>query len=61
MGERRSVYLYRLLVGKLEGKRPFGRPRRTWEDNIQMDFRKCDVAVWTGSSWRRIITGGGHL
>ena len=54
MGERRSVY--RFLVGKPEGKRPLGRPRRRWEDNI-----KWDVGVWTGSIWLRIGTGGGHL
>jgi len=35
MGERRGVY--RVLVGKPEGKRPLGRPRRRWEDNIKMD------------------------
>jgi len=34
MGERRGVY--RVLVGKLEGNKPFGRPRRKWEDNIKM-------------------------
>ena len=35
---------YRDLVGKPEGKRPLGRPRRTWEDNIRMDLREvgCD-------------------
>jgi hypothetical protein len=57
MGEKR--YLYRVLVGKPEGKRPFGRPRRRWED--RWIFRKWDVGVWTGSSWLRIGTGGGHL
>jgi hypothetical protein len=36
MGERRGVY--RVLVGKPEGKRPLGRPRRRWEDNINMDL-----------------------
>jgi hypothetical protein len=36
MGERRGVY--RVLVGKREGKRPLGRPRRIWEDNIKMDL-----------------------
>ena len=36
MGKRRGVY--RVLVGKLEGKRPLGRPRRRWEDNIKMDL-----------------------
>jgi hypothetical protein len=35
MGERRDAY--RVLVGKPEGKRPLGRPRHTWEDNIKMD------------------------
>jgi len=37
MGERRGVY--RVLVGKSEGKRPLGRRRRRWEDNIKMDLR----------------------
>ena len=36
MGERRGVY--KVLVGKHEGKRPLGRPRRRWEDNIKMDL-----------------------
>jgi len=36
MRERRGIY--RVLVGKLEGKRPLGRPRRRWEDNINMDL-----------------------
>jgi len=38
MGERRGVY--RVLVGKPEGKRPVGRPRRRWEDNIKMDLQE---------------------
>jgi hypothetical protein len=38
MGERRGVYS--VLVGKPEGKRPLGRPRRRWEDNIKMDLRE---------------------
>jgi hypothetical protein len=38
MGERRDVY--RVLVGKPEGKRPLGRPRLKWEDNIKMDFQE---------------------
>ena len=37
-GEVRSVH--RVLVGKPEGKRPLGRPRRRWEDNIKMDFQE---------------------
>jgi hypothetical protein len=42
MGERRDVY--RVLVGKPEGKRPLGRPRHRWEDNIKMDLRKVGCA-----------------
>ena len=38
MGEGRSVY--KCLVGKPEGKRPLGRPRRRWEDNIKMDLQE---------------------
>ena len=38
MGQGRGVY--RVLVGKPEGKRPLGRPRRRWEDNIKWIFRK---------------------
>jgi len=46
MGERRGVY--RVLVGKSEGKRPLGRPRRRWEDNIKMNLYKvgCEVMDW---------------
>jgi hypothetical protein len=36
--ERRGVF--RVLVGKLEGKRPLGRPRRRWEDNIKIDLQE---------------------
>jgi len=43
VGERRGVY--RILVGKPEGKRPFGSPRRRWEDNINMDFREVGCGV----------------
>jgi hypothetical protein len=40
MGEERNVY--RVLMGKPEGKRPLGRPRRRWEDGIRMDLREND-------------------
>ena len=53
--------LYRVLVVKPEGKRPLGRPRRRWEDNIKMDLQEVRWGVWTGSSWLRIGTGGGLL
>jgi hypothetical protein len=45
-GERRGVY--RVFVGKPEGKRPLGRPRRRWEDNIEMNLRGvgCDGMDW---------------
>jgi hypothetical protein len=54
MGEKRNVY--RLLVGKPEGKRPLGRPRRRWIDNIKMDLLK--IEMWTGLVWLRIGTAG---
>jgi hypothetical protein len=44
-GEENS---YRILVGKLQGKRPVGRPRRGWEDNIRMDLREIG---WCGMGW----------
>jgi hypothetical protein len=56
MGERRGAY--RVLVGKPEGRRPLGRPRRRWEDNIKMDLREVGWGAWTGSIWLRIGTGG---
>ena len=40
--------MHRVLVGKHEGKRPLGMPRRRWEDNIKMDLREvvCDPRDW---------------
>jgi hypothetical protein len=46
MGEKRNTY--RILVGMLEGKRPLGRPRRRWVDNIKMDLREIG---WDGRDW----------
>jgi hypothetical protein len=42
---------YRVLVVRLEGKRPLGRPRRRWEDNIKMDFREGGIE---GANWIRL-------
>jgi len=59
MGEERGVYMF--LVGKPERKRPLGRPRRRWVDNIRMDLQEVDVGIWTGLGWPRIETGGRRL
>jgi hypothetical protein len=53
--------MYRILVGKSEGKRQLVRCRRRWEDNIKMDLQEVECGTWTGSSWLMIGTGGGHL
>jgi hypothetical protein len=49
VGERRGVY--RILVGRPEGKRPLGRPRRRWEDNIKLDLREIGI---DGANWIRL-------
>jgi len=61
MGERRGVY--RVLVGKPERKRPLGRPRRSWEDNIKMDFQEvgcggmdCIELAQDRERWRTLLT-----
>ena len=41
--------------------KPFGRPRRRWEDNIKMDLQEVGWVVGTGWSWLRTGTGGGRL
>jgi hypothetical protein len=60
MGERRGVY--RVLVGKPEGKRPFGIPRRRWEDNIKMDIQEvgcggmdCIKLAQDRDRWRAFV------
>jgi hypothetical protein len=61
IGEKRNTY--RLLVGKPEGKRPLGRPRRRWVDNIRMDLGEVgwsDVVDWIGlakdrNRWRALV------
>jgi hypothetical protein len=54
MGERRDVY--RVLVGKPEGKRPLGRPRRRWENNIKVDFQEvgCGGMDWIEMAQDRV-------
>jgi hypothetical protein len=66
IGEKRNVY--RLLVGNTEGKRPLGRPRRRWVDNIRMDLGEVgwgDVD-WIGlsqdrSRWRAVVNSALNL
>jgi hypothetical protein len=59
MGAKRNAY--RILVGKPEGKRPLGRPRRRWVDNIKMDLRERMGWYGFGLIWLRIGTSGGLL
>ena len=61
MGEERAVY--RVLVGKPEGKRPLGRPRRRRVDNIKMDLQEvgCEYMDWIGRAqdrdkWRTLVS-----
>jgi hypothetical protein len=61
MGEERGVY--RVLVGKPKRKRPLGRPRRRWEDNIKMDLQEIGVGCgdWLESAqerdrWRTLVS-----
>ena len=61
MGEERGVY--RVLVGKPEGKRPLGRPRRNWVDNIRMGLQVvvCGYMNWIGLAqdrdrWRTFVS-----
>ncbi|KAJ4429806.1 hypothetical protein ANN_22010 [Periplaneta americana] len=60
MGESRNAY--RVLVGRPEGKRPLGRPRRRWEDNIKMDLREVgyDDGDWIDLAQDRGLCEGGN-
>ena len=60
--------MYRVLVGKLEGKRPMGRPRRRWENNIKMDLQEVGFGgmdwielVQDRDRWRAIVTAAMNL
>ena len=59
MGHRRGAY--RVLVGKPEGMRVFGRPRCRWEDNIKIDIQEVGCGAWTGLIWLRTGKGSRHL
>ena len=61
MGEERGAY--RVLVGKLEGRRPLGRPRHRWVDNTRMDLLEvgCEYMDWIGLAqdrdrWRTLVS-----
>jgi len=61
MGEKRGVY--RFLLGKPEGRRPLGRPRRRWVDNIRTDVQemRCGYMDWIGLAqdrdrWRTLVS-----
>jgi hypothetical protein len=59
MGERRGAY--RALVGKPEGRRPLGRPRRRWRIILKWIFERLGEGAQTGLIWLRIGTDGGLL
>jgi hypothetical protein len=54
-GEGRNVY--RVLMGKPEGKTPLERPRRRWEDGIKMDPGGIGWGMWSGFTWLRTVGG----
>jgi hypothetical protein len=59
IGEMRGVY--RALVGKHEGKRPLGRPRRNGRIILKWIFRKWNLGLWAGSIWLRVGRVFGYL
>ena len=59
MGERRGVY--RVLVGKPEGKRPHGINRSRWDGDIKVDLQEVGWEAWAEIIWLRIWTADGHL
>jgi hypothetical protein len=54
MGEERKVY--KVLIGKPEGKRPLGRPRRRWEDGIRMDLQEIGLGGGDRDWWRAVVS-----
>ena len=66
MGERRGIY--RVLMGKPEGKRPLRRPRHRWQENIKMDLQEvgCGNMDWIelandGDRWRALVNAVMYL
>jgi hypothetical protein len=53
--------VYRVLVGRPEGKRPLGRPRRRWEDNNKLDVREIGIMGRTGFGWFKVGSSDGLL
>jgi hypothetical protein len=54
----RTEKMYKVFMGKPEGKRSLERPKRRWEDGIRIDLRETGLGVWIGLDWLRIGTGG---
>jgi hypothetical protein len=52
-------YAKKILVKKPQGKRPLGRPKHRWEDNIKVDLKGIGLEMWTGFIWLRIGFSGG--
>jgi hypothetical protein len=52
---------YRVVVGRPDWRRPFGKHMRRWKGNIKINLRKVGWGAWTGSIWLRIGTAGGLL
>jgi hypothetical protein len=61
IGERRYIYIYRVLVWQPEGRDHLGDPGVDGMMIFRWIFRKWDVGVWNGLSWLRIEIGGGYL
>ena len=59
MGDRKC--LYRFLLGRPEGRKPFGRPKHRWEDNIKMDLRELGWGGWIQFFWLMTEIGGERL
>jgi len=59
VGDR--IAAYTVLVGTHGGKRPLGKRKRSWKNNIKMDLQQVGKGLWTGLIWLRVGTGDGLL